>query len=75
MIKHLTTHGNSLALIIDKPVLELLHIQPKTPLEIATDGTNIIVSPVKDLKRKKAFEKALSRVNQKHAATLKKLAE
>ena len=31
-------HRNSSALIIDKPIMELLNIDPETPLEIATDG-------------------------------------
>ena len=45
MIKKLTKHGNSWALVIDKPVLELLKIDPETPLEIATDGRTLIISP------------------------------
>jgi len=75
MIKHLTTHGNSLALIIEKAILDLLKIKPKTPLEITTDGQNIIISPVKELQREKVFRSALHKVNQQHAKTLKKLAE
>jgi antitoxin component of MazEF toxin-antitoxin module len=34
----LTRHGNSLALIIDRPILELLKIDPDTELDISTDG-------------------------------------
>ncbi len=75
MIKHLTTHGNSSALIIEKPILELLQIGPKTPLEIATDGKNLIVSPVADRGREKKFKAALAWVNRRHGKTLKKLAE
>ncbi len=74
MIKHLTTHGNSLALIIEKPILELLHIEFKTPLEIATDGANIIISPVRQGSRTGNFHKVLAKVNERHAATLKRLA-
>jgi hypothetical protein len=29
MIKKLTQHGNSLALVIDRPILDLLKIDPK----------------------------------------------
>lgn len=75
MIKKLTTHGNSAALIIDKPILELLHINMDTPLEIATDGTNLVISPVTDTKRENKIKEALARVNAKHGKTLKKLAE
>ncbi len=75
MIKTLTTHGNSLALILEKGVLDLLKIKKETPLEIATDGTNIIISPVRKAARAKAFQSALATVNLKHGKTLKKLAE
>ncbi len=38
MLKKLTKHGNSLALVIDRPILELLNIDPDTPLDVSTDG-------------------------------------
>ncbi len=74
MVKRLTSHGNSSALIIEKPILEILNITPETPLEITTDGRNIIVSPVRDAKREKAFREALAKVNRLHGKTLKALA-
>lgn len=74
MIKHLTTHGNSMALIIEKAILELLHITPDTPLEIQTDGRKLIISPI-DQEREKKIQAASERVNKRHAATFKALAE
>jgi len=74
MIKHLTTHGNSLALVIEKGVLELLGISKKTPLRVSTDGSSLIVSPVKESKREKKFSQALDEINRDHAKTLKALA-
>lgn len=75
MVKHLTPHGNSAALVIDKPVLELLHITMKTPLELVTDGRNLIISPVRDEKRAVKFRAALEAINRRHGKTLKALAE
>ncbi|MBI3312073.1 MAG: AbrB/MazE/SpoVT family DNA-binding domain-containing protein [Candidatus Omnitrophica bacterium] len=75
MVKRLTQHGNSAALVIDKPVLELLHITMKTPLELATDGRNLIISPVSDERRAARFRTALEAVNRRHSKTLKALAE
>ena len=75
MIKHLTQHGNSAALIIDKAVMELLNITLETPLELATDGKSLVISPVKDEKRALRFRKALEAVNRRHGKTLKALAE
>lgn len=75
MIKKLTPHGNSSALVIEKAILELLKITLQTPLEIATDGRNLIISPVGSALREKRFKAALALVNQQHAKTLRKLAE
>ena len=74
MIKKLTKHGNSLALVIDKGVLDLLDIDDKTPLDISTDGKMLIISPVRDEKRRKQFEEAIEKVNRKYGRALKKLA-
>lgn len=75
MIKRLTTHGNSSALIIDKAILDLLNISQNTALEITTDGKNLIVSPVVNEEREKQFKEALTFVTKHHSKTLKKLAE
>ena len=75
MVKHLTRHGNSAALVIDKAILELLHITRQTPLELVTDGKSLIVSPVRDAKRAARFRAALEAVNRRHGKTLKALAE
>ena len=48
MIKKLVRHGNSLALVIDKPILELLRIDQDTPLELVTDGDVIVVKPERE---------------------------
>lgn len=47
-IKTLTKHGNSLALILDKAILQLLKIEESTELEISTDGTRLIITPIID---------------------------
>ncbi len=75
MIKKLTRHGNSMALVIDKGVLDLLNIDGETPLDISTDGQMLMISPVRDKKRKRAFEAALEKTNRKYGRTLKRLAD
>jgi len=74
MLKKLTRHGNSLALVIDKGVLELLNIDDKTLLDISTDGTLLLISPVRDEKRRRQFQKAVEKVNTKYGRALKRLA-
>ncbi len=75
MIKTLARHGNSLALVIDKAVLDLLNIRDDTPLEISTDGNVLVVTPLRNDERKQKFEDALQSVNARYSRTLKRLAE
>jgi antitoxin MazE len=74
MLKKLTRHGNSLALVIDKGVLDLLNIDAQTPLEITTDGSTLLISPVRDEKRKRQFQESLEKTNAKYGRALKRLA-
>jgi antitoxin component of MazEF toxin-antitoxin module len=48
MIKKLTKHGNSYAMVIDKPILELIQATPDTPFEIISDGRSLVLTPVRD---------------------------
>ena len=75
MIKTLTRHGNSLALVIEKPILEILGADAGTPFDISTDGQVLILTPVKDARRRKKFQNALDKVNARYSKALKKLAE
>lgn len=75
MIKTLTKHGNSLALVIDKPVLELIGADSETPFDISTDGQVLILTPVRNGDRRKAFEGALAEANARYPKALKKLSE
>ena len=45
MIKTLSKVGSSYSLIIDKALLQILDIEPDTPLEIKTDGKSLIITP------------------------------
>ncbi|HEY9680866.1 MAG TPA: AbrB/MazE/SpoVT family DNA-binding domain-containing protein [Oculatellaceae cyanobacterium] len=74
MIKRMTKHGNSQALVIEKPILDLLNIDDNTMLEVTTDGHRLIVTPISDGgENKKKFEKGLTELNKKHASGLKRL--
>ncbi len=75
MIKKLSKHGNSLALVIDRSILELLGIDEKTSLELSTDGESLVVAPLRDKKRKKKFDNALAASNERFGKALRRLAE
>ena len=73
MVKKLTRHGNSLALVIDKPILDLLHIDADTPLTISTDGTRLTVAPASGRRRK--FEASQQWAHKRYGKAFEKLAQ
>ncbi len=77
MVKKLTQHGNSLALVIDRPILELLKMDRDTDLEVSTDGDRLIISraDAEALARKKKFDAAQSKAHKRYSRAFKKLAE
>jgi antitoxin component of MazEF toxin-antitoxin module len=76
MIKTLTKHGNSYALVIDKPILDLLNIRPDTPLTISTDGKKLLVSPEEENDiGDEQFQEILDGINRRYAKVFKRLAE
>ncbi|MBN2475890.1 MAG: hypothetical protein JXB62_14860 [Pirellulales bacterium] len=75
MTKTLIRHGNSLALVIDKPILEMLQISADTPLTLTTDGDSLLVSPVRDKARQKKLRASLEKITRKYGDDLKRLAE
>lgn len=75
MTKKLIQHGNSAALVLDKPILELLNVNIDTPFEITTDGKNLILSPQTDAEQELDIMASLDRINKKYGKVLKKLGE
>lgn len=82
MIKKLSKYGNSFAILIDKPILELLNISEGTQLKIKTDGESIIITPIQSelSKIRKVSEnvevqKAFEEITRTYAPALKKLSE
>ena len=74
MIKNLVKHGNSWALVIDKPILDLLKIDPQSPVELTTDGRTVIISPSPEAHPRKV-RAARQKINDLHGEVFHKLAE
>jgi antitoxin MazE len=78
MRKNLSVIGNSLGLVIEKPILELLNITRDTELEVTTDGTRLIIEPVREDTRngrRGRVAAATKRVMKNHDRTLRRLAK
>lgn len=73
MRKRLSAIGNSLGIIIEKPILELLSIDRETELEVRTDGTRLIIEPAEV--RKRRIRASSKKVMDAHDETFRKLAK
>ena len=60
MRKYLSAIGNSLGLVIEKPILDLLNITKETELEVVTDGERIIVEPVRSKAEKAEHQRRVA---------------
>ena len=74
MRKKLSAIGNSLGIVIEKPILELLDIDRETELDMRTDGERLIIEPIRGARRTKV-KAAVQRAMAAHDATLRKLAK
>lgn len=73
MKKKLSAIGNSLGIVIEKPILELLDIDRETELEMTTDGQRLIIEPVRQ--RRKRVLASAKKVMAAHHETFRKLAK
>ena len=74
MRKKLTAIGNSLGIVIEKPILELLDIDRDTELDMKTDGDRLVLVPIRKGKRERVKE-AMDAVMARHGETFRKLAK
>jgi antitoxin component of MazEF toxin-antitoxin module len=75
MHKKLTRTGNSLALVLEKGLLERTGIDADTPLEVSTDGEVIVISPVRSLRRTARLKRVIEKAHARYAGAFKRLAE
>ena len=74
MIKSLVKHGNSSALVIEKPILSLLGATAESEFEVVTDGKSLILTPIRDTARHNRFQKAMAKTGKHYSKTFEKLA-
>jgi hypothetical protein len=68
MIKHLQKVGNSRGIVLDKPILDLLHIEDNAAFEITQEKNGLLLKPL-------SAAEAYQKISQKHRASLNKLAK
>jgi antitoxin MazE len=75
MKKRLTRTGNSVALVLDRPLLEATGLDAESTVEISTDGDVIVLTPVRSKKRTARLDSALEAINARYSGVFKRLAE
>lgn len=75
MIKRLTRTGNSVALVLDKQLLEAANLDPDAPVEVSTNGSVVVIAPVRKKRDTERFAKAREKMHAKFAGAFERLAK
>src|SRR2546425_12958699 len=62
MVKKLTRTGNSVALVLDKELLEATGLDAGSTVEVSTDGRVIVISPPADKRRSSKLDAVLGKL-------------
>ena len=73
--KRLTRTGNSLALVLDREILDRTGITLETTLEVSTDGDVIVISPKRTKARTEKLREAMSLADERYAGVFRRLAK
>lgn len=73
MKKKLSVAGNSLGVIIEKPILELLSIDKNAEFEMTTAGQRLIFEPIRTT-HQKHLANSTQKIMDLHDETFRKLA-
>lgn len=75
MIKRLTRTGNSVALVLDKQLLEAANLEPDAEVEVSTNGRVIVIAPVRSKREKDKRERGQELMHAKFAGAFRRLAK
>ncbi|MEQ1654688.1 MAG: AbrB/MazE/SpoVT family DNA-binding domain-containing protein [Nitrospira sp.] len=75
MIKRLQKHGNSAALIIEKPVMQALGITEETPLQVTVNGNALVITPANVGVGPERMKPIIKEIRKRYGPMLKRLAE
>lgn len=73
MTRKLQRHGNSMALPVDKTMMEILDITADTPLQITFSGGSMIVTPVRVGVSQEEVRETLDRLRPRYKRMLENL--
>lgn len=75
MVKRLTRQGNSVAIVLDRPIIEAAQLEEGQEVEISTDGDVIVITPVRSKARQAKLRAVVNRLHDKYAGAFRRLAQ
>ena len=75
MVKKLSQHGDTLALVLDQALLDRLGIDQDTALELRTNGRGIYIQPVQASDSEDNLDAVMQEIEDRYEAVFQKLAE
>lgn len=75
LTKKLTRTGNSVALVLDRELLEATGIDVDKPVEVSSHGDAIVVRTARTRGRRKKIEDAVTDAHRRYGEVFRKLAE
>lgn len=75
MTRLLQKHGNSVALVFDKTILEALGMTPETPLELTLSGSSLIITPAHIGIPNDELKETMQRLRPRYKTMLENLAK
>jgi antitoxin component of MazEF toxin-antitoxin module len=75
MKKKLTRTGNSVALVLDRPLLEQLGLDENSEVEVSTNGDVLVMTPTREPARRRKLNKILDELDEQYAGVFRRLAE
>jgi antitoxin component of MazEF toxin-antitoxin module len=75
MTRTLQKHGNSFALVFDKPLLDSLSMTPDVPLQVIVSGGSVIITPVHTGIPQEELKATIKRLRPRYKTMLENLAK
>lgn len=75
MTRTLQRHGNSVALVFDKTMLEALHMTPDTPVHITLHGNAMVITPANVGIEEEELDEAIAHLRPRYQRMLENLAK
>jgi antitoxin component of MazEF toxin-antitoxin module len=75
VVRILQKHGNSVALVLDKTMLEAMNMTPDTPVQITMHGNSMTIAPVNVGVSQDELDATIARLRPRYKKMLENLAK